>query len=226
MKIALALFALSFSALAAERTIQVQGNCDLEVIPDKGKITFQAENQSKNQTEAVAKTNKQINKLKEEILGLKLSGLEFKTTSYQVFPVKEYEKEKYVDKGTRATLALEVSSTDIAKLGETMVIASKLGIQSVNQLTTYLSLEKTKSEYLKCLDVAADDARKKAEQVAKKLGFKVGDVYSIQENPGSVPQPIPMQAMLMERSAKMDSTSIDAGKQQFSTQLQVSFLIK
>jgi uncharacterized protein YggE len=227
VKIALALLLLSLSALASEHTIQVQGSCDLEVVPDKGKITFQAENQSKDQVAAVTKTNEQINKLKAEIQNLKLENLEFKTTNYQVWAVKDYEKEKYVDKGTRALLALEVSSTEIAKLGEAMSAAAKLGIQTVGQLSTYLSIEKSKAEYLKCLDVAADDARKKAEQLGKRLGFKVGDVASIQENPGtSNPAPTPMGAVLMMRDAKMESSPVEPGRQQFSTQLQVSFLIK
>lgn len=225
MRAALALIFFSFSAIAADRTIQVQGSCDMEVTPDKGRVTFQAENQSKDQTEAVNKTNRQINKLKEEITALKLSAVELKTTNYQVHPVKEYEKDKYVDKGTRAILALEVSSSDITKLGETLALASKIGIQNVGQLQTYLSIEKNKAEYLKCLDIASEDARKKAEQIAKKLGFKIGDVFSILESPGTSPSPTPVFA-LMERSAKMDSTQVEAGTQQFSTQLQVSFLIK
>ena len=62
----LALVLLSANTYAMEvPQIQVQGNCEIKVVPDRGTITFTSENQSKDQKEAVKKTNDQINKLKD-----------------------------------------------------------------------------------------------------------------------------------------------------------------
>ncbi len=217
----------SFAAMDVPQ-IQVQGNCEIKVVPDRGTITFTAENLSKDQKEAVSKTNNQINKLKDEITSLGLDDLELKNTNYNVYPVRDYEKEKYVDKGVRASLTLEVTTSEISKIGEAMVKASKVGIINVGSLTTFLSLEKSQKEYLKCLDIAAEDAKDKANQLAKKLGFKVGEVIGLTEVPNiQTPQPYEGRSM-MKSMAMADAApvQIEAGTQRYSTNIQVTFSIK
>lgn len=227
MKFLLALLILSTNAFALDvPQITVQGNCDMKVTPDRGTITFTAENQSKDQKEAVKKTNEQINKLKEEIKALNLKELELKNTNYSVNPIREYEKDRLVDKGIRAALTLEVVTSEISRLGETMLLASKLGFKNVGSLQTFLSTEKSQEEYLKCLDIAADDARAKARQLGKKLGFQVGDVIGLNENP-SISRPVfaerAMMKTMMDASAP---TQVESGTQNFATNIQVTFRVK
>ena len=228
MKIIFGLLLLSGSAIAAMDIpqIQVQGNCEMKVIPDRGMITFMAENQSKDQQVAVKKTTDQINKLKNLIQELKLSDVELKNTGYAVYPVREWEKDKIVEKGFRSALTLEVITSDIPRLGDAISKASMAGITNVGKLETFLSPEKSQSEYLKCLDIAAEDARAKAKQLGKKLGFKVGDVININEVP-TIEKPFQMErAMLKTGMADTASTQIEAGSQKFSTNIQVTFSIK
>ena len=209
--------------------VQVQGNCQIKVVPDRASVSFTAENQNKDQQAAVKKTNAQINELKEKIEKLKLENAEIKTTSYSVYPVKEWEKDHYVDKGTKASMGLEITTSAISRLGEAMVEASKVGIQNVGSLNAFLSLEKSQAEYLKCLDIASQDARKKADQLAKKLDFTVGKVLNIIESPAILSAPV-MEKSFMARSAVMTMdaapVSIDPGTQNYSTNIQVTFEIK
>ena len=207
--------------------VQVQGSCQMKVIPDRGTVSFTTENQTKDQQEAVKKTNSQMNDLKEKIQKLKLADSEFKTTNYSVYPVREYEKDHYVDKGTKASMTLEVTTSEIPRLGEAMVEASKAGIQNVGSMVTFLSLEKSQAEYLKCLDIASNDARKKADQLAKKLGFKIGDVLNVIETPAPQSNHFPERAMFA-KGAMMDAApvSIEAGSQIFSTNILVTFDIQ
>ncbi|WPU63447.1 SIMPL domain-containing protein [Peredibacter starrii] len=215
----------SVAAFADDPEISVQGNCEIKVTPDRGAITFTAENQARDQKDAVKKTTEQINQLKEEIKKLNLADLELKNTNYNVFPVREYEKEKIVDKGIRATLSLEVTTSEIARIGEAMQSAAKVGVINVGSLTTFLSLEKSQKEYLKCLDIAADDAKGKAQQLAKKLGFKLGDVIKLNEVP-QMPQPVPVMERAMMKSMDAAPAQIEPGTQQYSTNIQVTFKIK
>ncbi len=220
---------LPLAALADQKSqIRVQGNCELKVLPDRGSISFTVENQSKDQKDAVAKTTAQINKLKEKLTALKLADLEFKNTNYSVFPVREYENRQYVNKGTKALLTLEVTTSEIPRIGEAMDEASKAGVQNVSDLRTFLSLEKSQAEYLNCLDIASEDAKKKAGQLARKLGFKVGDVLEVVENPGVMaPQPEPMPvARGMMKTMDAAPTQIEAGLHPFTASILVSFGIK
>jgi uncharacterized protein YggE len=224
----LLLLILSPVLFASEtKGVQVQGSCQMKVIPDRGTVSFTTENQTKDQQEAVKKTNSQMNDLKEKIQKLKLADIEFKTTNYSVYPVREYEKDHYVDKGTKASMTLEVTTSEIPRLGEAMVEASKAGIQNVGSMVTFLSLEKSQAEYLKCLDIASNDARKKADQLAKKLGFKVGDVLNVIETPAPQSNHFPERAMFA-KGAMMDAApvAIEAGSQIFSTNILVTFDIQ
>lgn len=226
--VAFGLILFTSTVIAATSKIEVQGSCDIKVTPDRGMITFTSEHLEKNQKDAVKKSHDQINKLKEAIKGLNLSDLEFKTTNYSVHQVRDYEKDRYVDKGYRATLSLEVTTSNIAELGNATMKASEVGIKNVGSLSTFLSTEKTQTEYLKCLDIAAGDAKKKASQLASKLGFKVGDVIEVVESP-NIQKPYPERPMLkMAMAASMDSASsdVEAGTMQFSTTIKVTFKIK
>lgn len=230
MKTIFLLLLLSSVSFASElKGVQVQGSCKIQVTPDRGTISFTAENQSRNQQEAVKKTNHQINELKEKIQKLKLNHLEFKTANYSVFPVREYEKDRYIDKGIKASMTLEVTTSDIPRLGEAMVEASKVGLQNVGSLVTFLSLEKSQAEYLKCLDIASLDAKKKADQLARKLGFSVGEVLNIVESPMiSAPQPYPERAFMNKSMLAADAAPVEIspGTQNYSTTIQVTFDIK
>ncbi len=220
----LSLSLLTLASQAATPQIQVQGNCEIKVTPDRGSIIFTAENQFKDQKTAVKKTTDQINSLKEEIKKLGLKDLELKNVNYSVYPVRDYEKERYIDKGVRASLGLEVTTSEIPRMGEAMMKASQLGIQNVGSLITFLSLEKSQQEYLKCLDIAADDAKAKARQLAKKLGFKIGAVILLNEVP-NIPRPIPEHRVAMK--SMMDSApQIEAGTQNYSTNIHITFSIK
>lgn len=225
----LLLLLISPVLLAADnRGVLVSGSCQIKVVPDRGSVTFTAENQKKDQKEAVKLTHNQMNHLKEKIQKLKLADIEFKTTHYSVDPIREYEKNHYVNKGTKASMTLEITTSEISRLGETMVEASLAGIQNVTAMVTFLSLEKAQSEYLKCLDIASQDARKKAEQLAKKLDFSLGKVLNVVEAPVTTDHsPQPLRAQMFEKSSMtMDAAPVDAGTQNFSTNIQVTFEIK
>lgn len=219
----------SFPVFAAlPEHIQVQGKCDVKVTPDRGTVIFMAENQSKDQKQAVSKTTQQIDALKEKIQKLKLPDLELKNGQYNVFPVREYDKERVVNKGIRASLSLEVTTSEIARLGEAISAASEVGITNAGSMNVFLSLEKSQSEYLKCLEIAADDAKNKAKKLAKKLGFEIGEVVNLIETPQVSDQPIPhsMSMMKATMAETVESTKVEAGSISFSTIIQVSFRIK
>jgi len=229
--LALFLILTSFSTWAKNpKQVQVQGTCQIKVTPDRGRITFTAENDSKNQKDALKKTNKQINELKEKISGLKLANLELKNTSYYVHPIREYEKDRLVDKGMRVSLGLEVTTSDIAKIGEVIVVASELDIKNVGQLQTFLSEKEEQKNYLHCLEIASQNAKEKAQKLADQLNFKLGGVEGIVEGvTEETPSPMPRRGMVKTMMALAESapvSNIEIGQELFSITLEVTFGIK
>jgi uncharacterized protein YggE len=220
---------LTFNSIAASLDlIMVQGKCEKKVIPDRAAITFTAENTNKDQKKAFVKTTQEIEDLKSKLKTLNLKDNALKTTGYQVSPVREYEKDKVVDKGMRVALSLRVETSEIEKIGDTLAMASQLGISQVGNLETFLSLEKNRSEYLSCLDVAAEDAEVKALRLAKKLKFKIGDVHKIIESPQKQSTPVFHNSTMMKSMSaeSMTTPKIDAGEQDFTATVDIHYKIK
>lgn len=223
------LFSSTLNSIAASPDlIMVQGKCEKKVVPDRAAITFTAENTNKDQKKAFTKTTKEIEELKAKIKKMSLKDSVLKSTGYQVNPVREYEKDRLIDKGMRVALSLRVETSEIEKIGDTLSLASSLGISQVGNLETFLSLEKNRSEYLNCLELAAEDAEMKAQRLAKKLKIKTADIHKVIESPMPINNPILHHSPMMKSMSAeaMPSPGIEAGEQDFSATVDIHYKIK
>jgi len=217
------------TALAAPRLVSVQGKCEIKVTPDRGSLQLNTEKVAPSSATALDEVSKKIDAAKASIQKMNLKDLELRTTHLQLNRHSEWENNKSVFKGFRASLGLEVTTSDIKLLGNVMAEAAKLGLTGTDSFNTFLSLEKSRKEYLKCLDIAAIDAKKKAEQLAKTLNNDIGEVESIIESPAVMHRPQPMMMMAEASMAKsMDAVapSIEIGDQTFSATVQVIYRLR
>lgn len=212
---------VSFSAWSNE--VKVIGNCSIKVTPDQASVVFTAENQSKDQKSAALKTNSQMNSLKEKIKSLNLEDVVLKNTNYQVQPIREYEKDRLIDKGTRVALSLEVTTSSITRLNEAMDLAIKEGIQNVSSLRMFLSQKKNQAEYSRCLEIASEEANSKAKLLAKKFNQSLGEAVKIQETGASAPGPVFHERAMMKSA---DSSPLETGEQDFQASVEVTFELK
>lgn len=212
-----------------DRLVTVSGECSMNVTPDRGSLTATIDNLNKEVKPATQKTAEAYNLLKKEIEALNLKNLELKTTEYQVFEQKDWEKDKHVSKGFRARMGLNISTDEIARLGDIMAVAAKLGVTEVSSLNTYTSETKQKSLEAQCLKEAALDARKKADTLANALGAKVKEVVTISSADINVPQPRPFEGRAMMKTMALDSggtvPSVEGGKEKYSLKIQATFRI-
>jgi len=207
MRILIFLILFSFAVSAeTDRVVSVSGQCSMNVVPDRGSLTATIDNLHKEVKPATHKTAELYNQFKKEVEALGLKGLELKTTEYQVFEQKDWENNKQVSKGYRARMGLNVSTDEIARLGDIMSVAAKIGITEVSSLNTYTSETKLKSLEAQCLKDAASDARKKADTLAGALGAKVKEVITISTADISVPAPRPFEGRGMMKTMALEST--------------------
>jgi uncharacterized protein YggE len=161
----LALMALTPPVWAdGHRLVTVQGKCELEVVPDRASL------QLSSSSAGLAEVNKQVANARDGIKKLGAKDLEFRTTHLQI-------------KGSRASLGLEVITSDVKLLSKVLDEGVKAGLTGADHFNTFLSSEKKLKEYLKCLYVAAVDAKRKAQQLANSLNEEIGDVQSMTESP-------------------------------------------
>jgi uncharacterized protein len=126
-----------------------------------------------------------------EGLGIKRSDVE--AGNLVIFPEYQYPQNKKPELvGYRAQRQLAVKLYQLDKLSELMDTALKAGLESVSQIEYGLKSPQTIKEQARV--GAVEDAKTKAESLAKAFGMKLGKVYSV-EYRNNTPMPVYSRAL-------------------------------
>lgn len=220
-----------FASDANPRMVSVSGECNHMVTPDRGSITLVVEYVNMDLAKATREASDSYERVSAAIKKLKLEHFNMRTSEYSVNQDIQWEKDHQVMKGYRVRMGLWVSTSETNKLGDVIAIASKEKVKDVNSLQTYLSDEKQMTEEIACLQEASANAQTKAQKLATSLGAKLGDVISVNEGgvsrPFFAPRPsMMMRGKMMSMAEDAASPGIEAGQQNLSLSVQVTFGLK
>lgn len=230
--ISLILLAAGSAFAGDERRITVSGQCKRQVPPDRGAVVLVAENRDKDLKTAAKKTTDAYNRLLESVKRLKLEEVQIETSEYVLNEIREWEKDRSVFKGYRARMGLDISTSQIQRLGEVVLLGAQQEVQETGQLRTFLSGELIQKETQVCLRDAVEVARQKAQKMAESAGVRLGGVVAIHESSGSTfdsPMPRPMlEGMTLKARAASDleAPSIEGGKKTIQANVTVVFEIQ
>lgn len=161
--------------------IHVTGECLKKVSQDRGAVSLGTSTQAPTAQQAAEETIKGHEKMKGDVARLGLKDFTATTESYTVNQDCSYDSGKRVCSGYRAILSTRFETSEIAKVGEIISVASKHGSQEVSQLQTFVSAELLKSEREACLEVATKNAASKAQKLAAGAGVRLGKLLSLKE---------------------------------------------
>jgi uncharacterized protein YggE len=216
-------------AAVDNNTIDVAGQCEKKVMPDRGQITFTIIELQKEPSLAAQKLTARTEKLIESLKKLSLKESTVSTTGINLNERKDYENNKYISKGFEARTSISLQTSEIEKLGKAFSVASSQNVDNVESFSTFLSTAKYNSEYNDCLEDAVKNARMKAERLAKAAGANVGPVEQISESGAhSPPSPIPYSSKVQLQSvgAEMADMPVAIGNQDFKVTVAVRFRVK
>lgn len=218
------------AALAAidTRFIAVSGHCMKRVSPDRGTLQLTAEARESDPGKASSKATGLYEKLRADIKKLSLKDGQLQTTTYNVSPEFDYKNGKQTLRHYRAAMGIEIETSELQRMGELIQVAGRLGIQNAGGFNVFLSAEKRKEVYEGCLEEAIQNARSKAERMAKAGGSKLADVLTIEEHKSDRRPPEPP---MMMKAAAMDSEmggapAIESKNLGIEVQVAVSFGLK
>ncbi|MCB9095052.1 MAG: SIMPL domain-containing protein [Halobacteriovoraceae bacterium] len=208
--------------------VQVSGECQKKLEPDRVRLFFTIDYTDKNQSKSSSKANQIYTQLKSEVNNQSLKDLELNTNQYTVQPVYNWIKGKKNFEGYQTLITLQVTTSDLKKSGSLFQIANKLGNTQIQGPNPFVSAKKYKENYRECLKVASQDALEKANVLAKSLGAKVGKPLSIVDSVQTPGQPRPMHyKMMMSDSARVatheQAPDIEFAKQDIKMNITVSF---
>lgn len=208
------------------RTINTTGICSKEVVPDRGRLQLTAVVDDKDLKVANAKAKDQYEKLRTDIIGMKLPDGDLTTSEYVVQEQWAYHGEQRIKRGYQARFGLSVVTSDLSRLGDIIEMGAKNNIPEVSQLQLFLSTAKAKEAERSCLADAAGDAREKASKLAAGIGVKLGSIQRLNSSGGyTMPSESYSRGVLAANGAAASPT-VEAGRQTIDVTVSASFLIE
>ncbi|MCF7833727.1 MAG: SIMPL domain-containing protein [Candidatus Pacebacteria bacterium] len=196
----------SNDSMQIQNVITVSGKGEVKVVPDVANVNFTIRKESKTVKEAQDGVSKVEVKVLEVLTENKIDQKDIKTLSVGFNPKYEYVYEgfnkpgKNIIVGYEAYESLEVKIRDIDSTGKLIQELSALQVNDLNGPNFSVDDE----DFLKAeaRKLAIEDAKKKAKDLSKGLGVKLGKVVSFNEGES---YPVPMYDTVMTMSAKTES---------------------
>lgn len=220
------LLSLSLVHAADQRQVTVQGTCLKNTLPDRGSIEFFSESVNNDAQKAIATATKSYEAARESVKKMNLKNLELSTIENSLQEDRTWENNKSVFKGYRARLGLRVYTSQIERLSEVLQTVSKQGIKNFGSLQSDLSPQKLQQEQEACLEIAIQNAKSKADKMAKAAGAKVGRVIFLQEgatSSGPVPRPMMMAKTMSFAGSEDAAATVDTKAETLSMSVTVSY---
>ena len=207
--------------------ITVSGEGKVYAAPDIATVTLGIETKGADVKDITEKNVTAMNKI---IAGIKNLGIEDKdiqTTQYSVTPQYNYtENSGTVPNGYMIDQNIEIKIRDFTKISDVFTVGTDNGANVISSLQfTIDDSEKVKSE---ARTKAIDQAKTKAEAMAKQVGVTLGDLVNISEN-SYITSPITYNSTKTLRDEVAISTTsadIQTGQQEVNLTVSLTYKIK
>ncbi|MBE0478460.1 SIMPL domain-containing protein [Candidatus Aerophobetes bacterium] len=167
-------------ASEVEKTIcVVQGKGDVRTAPDMTILNIGVEIVAPAAELAQRQNAAIMEDVIATLLKFEIKRTEIKTVGFYMWQAIEYEEGRQVFKGFRVTHSLEVYVMDVTSAGKVLDAVVKAGVNIINDVRYYL--KNPKHAYNQALLIAVDNARYKADVLAKAQGKRVERLEKIVE---------------------------------------------
>ena len=206
---------------AAEHSISVHGTGRVTMKPDTATFSVGIEATAKK---AGAAMDEASTKMAAIIAALKKAGVadaDLTTTQISLNPTYDYNNgnSKPILTGYSATQTLNVKARALGTAGSLIDASVDAGANNVGGIS--FTVDDPTEATDKARTAAVEDARRKAEALAKAAGITLGKVIRITETGGNMPPPI-----FYERgAADAAATPVQPGTTELSVDVQVEFAI-
>jgi len=187
--------------------------------PDLALLTVGVRTESKNAQDA---QQQNADKMKSVMDALKANGIaegDVKTSSYRLEPVMRYDEKPPVLIGYIAENVVQVTIKDVTKSGKIIDVSVSAGanvVQSIQFTTTNERLDELRNS---AIADAIQDARQKAENIARSLGVELIGPAEVSLTAGYEPRPLVYEL-------KGAETPILPGELELSISVQATYTFK
>ncbi len=206
-------------------TFTVAGEGKITAKPDLVKLSLGVQTDAMTVKEAQRTNTQRMNAITAAMKALGVEDKDLQTANYSIYPKIDWKDGKQNIIGYTVTQNLEVKVRDLDKVGDVLGKAGELGANQVGGLDFTIDDPTLLQEQAR--DKAIDDAKKKADMLAAKLGLNVVKIVTFSEASGYVPPPRPMMMDMMAKSeAAGAAPEIQAGSLDVTSNVSVTFEVR
>lgn len=163
-----------------KNTISVAGEGKVLAKPDIGQVSLSVVSDAKTVAIAQKDNTDKMNKITGLMKDLGIKEEDLKTTNYSVEPSYQYYEGKSEIIGYVITQTLEVKIRNLEKVGDILGQAAASGANQVGSL--YFTFDDPEKLNTEARQKAIDNAKAKAQDLARSLGVSLGKVVSFSES--------------------------------------------
>jgi len=168
--------------------VKVVGVGEVEKEPDQATLNISIEAKEPDLITAKKVADDKYRKVLEVIKKAGIADKHIKATRINAQPEYEWRNNSRIYKGERVSRSLAVTIEDLDLVSKLMQDVIEGGVSRIDGMQTGFKDPKALQEL--ALAAAADDAKHKAEFLAKRLGRNLGDAYSITEHNVNAARPV------------------------------------
>lgn len=208
----------------SKNTITISGEGKVTAIPDIAKVSLGLQTEKATVTEAQSENSAKINQLVAALKEMSVEEKDIKTTNYSIYPNYDWNRGNRTLRGYMVEQNVTITIRDLDKVGEIVALAGEYDLNQASSLN--FSIDEPEQYRQEARLLALEEAKIKAEALAKAAGVKLGKVVSFSES--SAPSYYPRAASsfgLEAMSDKAVAPEIEAGSQEVTVDVSVSFEI-
>lgn len=203
------------------RQITVVGHGEAKGRPDMATVQIGVRSQAATAQEALAQNSQQARAIQDKLKELGIDEKDIQTSNFSIYPMYDNEGRNVTGYSVENTVSVTIRNLDqTSDLLDQVVQAGANNIYGIS-----FGVADTQELLGQARDQAVQNARVRAEQLAKAAGASVGEVLVITESIGSAP-PIPLMRAEADMAAGSAAPPIAAGEQTYSADVQITFALR
>ena len=216
-------FSVNSVTINKSDTFNVTGEGKVSITPDIAIINAGITADGATVKTVQSQINSVINKVSDAIKDLGVKREDIQTVNYNINPKYDFASGSQRVTGYTASTTLTIKVKELDKVNQVIDAATDNGANQINGLSFDLS-DRTKAEN-EARSKAVEDAKRKAENVSKVAGFKLGRLINYQENTGQPPI-IYSRGMVEVSSADLAKTEVQPGSTEIIVSVTLSYEVR
>lgn len=210
----------------AINTITVEGNSETSISPNQATIQIGINTSASDATEAENKNTQMVKQIQNALQSIGTEKKEIKTTQYNFYPVyNNQENNRHQIIAYTVNNSLSVTVSDLSRVGLIIDAGVKNGATNIDSIN--FTVKDNESIKNTALIAAIENAKTKADIIAKTINKKIINVISVKEN--SIyfqPSTISRYALMKNDSLANNAPSINPDNIKVSANVEVVFEIQ